>query len=104
MGIKEAITQLEIIATNIVGRLCELPNGVDSLIVILSKKIEALDMGIDALKTQIDIARCGECKYREKNRYCVIWGQPYLCNDEAFCSYGKRREDEDERDDSEIRR
>lgn len=41
-----------------------------------------------------DIVRCGECKYREKNHYCVKWGQPYLCKDECFCSYGERRTDE----------
>lgn len=39
----------------------------------------------------IDLVRCGECKYREKNHYCVKWGQPYLCKDEAFCSYGERK-------------
>ena len=40
----------------------------------------------------IDIVRCKECKYRDKHHYCGIWGQPYLCNDECFCSYGERRE------------
>ena len=38
----------------------------------------------------IDIVRCKDCKYRDKHHYCVIWGQPYLCNDECFCSYGER--------------
>ena len=38
----------------------------------------------------IDIVRCKECKYRDKHHYCGIWGQPYLCNDECFCSYGER--------------
>lgn len=45
-------------------------------------------------KPQIDIVRCVECKYREKNHYCVKWGQPYLCKDECFCSYGERKSDE----------
>ena len=40
----------------------------------------------------IEIVRCEECKYREKNHYCVKWGQPYLCKDGAFCSYGERKE------------
>ena len=40
----------------------------------------------------IDIVRCKECKYRDKHHYCGIWGQPYLCNDECFCSYGERKE------------
>ena len=40
----------------------------------------------------IDIVFCKECKYRDKHHYCGIWGQPYLCNDECFCSYGERRE------------
>ncbi len=38
----------------------------------------------------IDIVRCKDCKYRDKHHYCGIWGQPYLCNDECFCSYGER--------------
>ena len=42
----------------------------------------------------VDIVFCKECKYREKNHYCVKWGQPYLCRDDAFCSYGERRENE----------
>lgn len=37
--------------------------------------------------------QCKDCKHREKNHYCLIWGQPYLCNDECFCSYGERRTD-----------
>lgn len=41
---------------------------------------------------EIDLIRCEECKYREKNHYCVKWGQPYLCKDGVFCSYGERRE------------
>lgn len=49
-GVKEAITQLEIIATNMVGRLCEISNEDERQIAILNKQIEALDMGIDALK------------------------------------------------------
>ena len=40
----------------------------------------------------IDIVRCKDCKYRDKHHYCGIWGQPYLCNDECFCSYGERKE------------
>lgn len=50
MEVKEAITQLEIIATNMVGRLCEIPNEDERQIELLNKQIEALDMGIDALK------------------------------------------------------
>lgn len=42
----------------------------------------------------VPVVRCGECKYREKNHYCVKWGQPYLCKDDCFCSYGERRSDE----------
>lgn len=39
----------------------------------------------------VPVVRCGECKYREKNHYCVKWGQPYLCKDDCFCPYGERR-------------
>ena len=48
MGAKEAITVLEIIATNMVGRLAEIHDEREAK--IISKQIEALDMGIDALK------------------------------------------------------
>lgn len=41
-----------------------------------------------------ELVRCEECKHREKNHHCVMWGQPYLCKDGAFCSYGERRADE----------
>lgn len=48
MGVKDALTQLEIIATNMVGRLAETHDEREAK--IISKQIEALDMGIDALK------------------------------------------------------
>lgn len=48
MGVKEAITQLEIIATNMVGRLAESKDERERK--VISKQIEALDMGINALK------------------------------------------------------
>lgn len=48
MGVKEAITQLEIIATNMVGRLAETHDEREAK--IISKQIEAIDMGINALK------------------------------------------------------
>ena len=41
-----------------------------------------------------ELVRCKECRHRDKHHYCVIWGQPYLCNDECFCSYGERKSDE----------
>ena len=47
-GVKEAITQLEIIATNMVGRLAETHDEKEAK--IISKQIEAIDMGINALK------------------------------------------------------
>ena len=47
MEVKEAITQLEIIATNMVGRLAESKDERERK--VISKQIEALDMGIDAL-------------------------------------------------------
>lgn len=46
----------------------------------------------ERLAHSVEVVKCGECKYREKNHYCVKWGQPYLCKDECFCSYGERKE------------
>ena len=39
----------------------------------------------------IDIVRCGECKKRKKNRYCLEHKR-YEKDDEGFCSYGERSE------------
>ena len=49
MGVKEAITQLEIIATNMVGELV-FETKDENKRKLIRKQIEALDMGIDALK------------------------------------------------------
>lgn len=48
MEVKDALTQLEIIATNMVGRLAETHDEREAK--IISKQIEAIDMGINALK------------------------------------------------------
>lgn len=48
MEVKDALTQLEIIATNMVGRLAETHDEREAK--IISKQIEAIDMGIEALK------------------------------------------------------
>ena len=48
MNKKEAVTQLEIMATNATGRLCEAKAEEEKA--LLSKEIEALNMGIDAIK------------------------------------------------------
>lgn len=39
----------------------------------------------------IDLVRCGECKRRKKNKFCLEHGR-YEKNDDGFCSYGERRE------------
>ena len=48
MNKKEALTQLEIMATNATGRLGEAKSEEEKA--LLSKEIEALNMGIDAIK------------------------------------------------------
>lgn len=48
MNKKEAITQLEIMATNATGRLCEAKSEEEKA--LLNKHIEALNMGIKAIK------------------------------------------------------
>lgn len=37
----------------------------------------------------IDIVRCGECKRRKKNGFCLEHNR-YERNDDNFCSYGER--------------
>ena len=96
MRVKEAITQLEIIATNMVGRLAETHD--EREVKIISKQIDALDMGIDALKTQINFVRCGECIHKiqalstEKGAIgCeLIRGTFY---EDFFCKEGERKAD-----------
>lgn len=66
---------------------------IDELISVI--KTAPVWTGLDAIEriktlSTIDIVRCKECRHRDKHHYCVIWGQPYLCNDECFCSYGER--------------
>lgn len=48
MNKKEALTQLEIMATNTTGRLCEAKSEEEKA--LLSKEIEALNVGIDAIR------------------------------------------------------
>ena len=38
----------------------------------------------------IDIVRCGECKKRKKNKFCLEHMR-YEKDDNSFCSYGERR-------------
>lgn len=61
----------------------------DAIFVALQQPLYSVVSQIKQLEG-IDIVRCKECKYRDKHHYCGIWGQPYLCNDECFCSYGER--------------
>lgn len=48
----------------------------------------------------IDIVRCKECKHRDsENKHCDCGalerqGCPFPVNDEYFCSYGERKDDE----------
>lgn len=41
----------------------------------------------------IEIVRCGECKRRKKNGFCLEHNR-YERNDDNFCSYGERRADD----------
>ena len=41
----------------------------------------------------IGIVRCGECKKRKKNKFCLEHMR-YEKDDNDFCSYGERRADE----------
>lgn len=52
MNKKEALTQLEIMATNATGRLGEAKSEEERA--LLNKHIEALNMGIDAIKRSKD--------------------------------------------------
>ena len=52
---------------------------------------------------EIDLVRCGECKYMRKYAlrsdeptgiWCHRWSVPRLVTDDDFCSYGERRTDD----------
>lgn len=59
----------------------------------------AKKLGVDAIKyyvdntPTIDLVKCGECKRRKKNGFCLEHNR-YERNDDNFCSYGERRADE----------
>ena len=78
------------------GLFCSLIDD-DSDALLSDKPVEEVSTRrLDACPLiEIDLVRCEECKHREENHYCVQWGQPYLCKDECFCSYGERKTDGD---------
>ena len=57
---------------------------------------KAFDMAIEALQTEV--VRCGECKKQFTNNCYMIYGKNMMRNlfDNDFCSYGERRERDDE--------
>lgn len=67
MNKKEAVTQLEIMATNATGRLGEAKSEEEKA--LLNKQIEALNMGIDALKD-----------YKPKTGHWIIDGCLEMCD------------------------
>ena len=52
----------------------------------------------DSATKRVDVVRCRECKYLEKDyglkygRMCLKLGNSSLCHDDDFCSYGERKE------------
>lgn len=55
---------------------------------------------LEAKVTDLDLVRCGECKYMRKYAlrsdeptgiWCHRWSVPRLVTDDDFCSYGERR-------------
>lgn len=82
MNKKEALTQLEIMATNATGRLGEIPDENSRQIErgMLKKHIEALDMAMDALK---------DCKPKTgrwlESRARNIWGMNVSCYECSEC-------------------
>ena len=58
--------------------------------------VEAVDMAISALEKQekdrwIPVIRCEDCKYYGSRRWCELHSSVF--DDNAFCSYGERREE-----------
>ncbi len=60
--------------------------------------LEAMDLLMGMVN--IDLVRCGECKYMRKYAlrsdeptgiWCHRWSVPRLVTDDDFCSYGERR-------------
>ena len=62
------------------------------LSVIQDRPVRSAMQIIKILPT-IDLVRCGECKRRKKNGFCLEHNR-YEKNDDNFCSYGERRADE----------
>ena len=59
---------------------------------------QAIEKAISALEKQekdrwIPVIRCEDCKYYGSRRWCELHSSVF--NDNAFCSYGERREESD---------
>lgn len=88
---EEAIMQIRIDATEIAGELASERKGLHKT-VLLIKKLDALDMAIEALK-QPEVVRCRDCKYSiYPFQLCKLWKRN--ANPDDFCSYGERKDGE----------
>ncbi len=81
----------------------ELPNGRKAVFEFDENGVgkitlEAMDLLMGMVN--IDLVRCGECKYMRKYAlrsdeptgiWCHRWSVPRLVTDDDFCSYGERR-------------
>lgn len=86
MNKKEAVTQLEIMATNATGRLCEAKSEEERA--LLNKHIEALNMGIKAIKKTKSLVDSAEELLKELEklkdtscRDCERFGDYHYCKD-----------------------
>ena len=86
----------------------QVQKGAESITVTFWDKDELIineyDIGDMSKVTDLDLVRCGECKYMKKYAlrsdeptgiWCHRWSIPRLVTDDDFCSYGERRADED---------
>ena len=97
---EEAVARIELAATEMTGTLADTTE--QSAAEVLQRYIDAYDMAIAALREQekdaVPVVRCKDCKnYRLfKNRFgveisrCMLIGADVA--NEAFCSYGERKE------------
>lgn len=62
---------------------------IDEYVSVFKKSDKAEIKGYISHQPSIDLVRCGECKHRKKNGFCLEHNR-YEKNDNGYCSYGER--------------
>lgn len=90
--LKQDINALPEAETQTGGRQCRIDRWLQPVHVHIDTE-EILEKIREEYELTDDIVRCGECKHRKKNGFCLEHKR-YEKNDKGYCSYGERKSDE----------